>query len=122
MGVVGEIYLGGDGVARGYLNQPELTQEKFVRDRFRESGNIYKTGDLGRWRPDGTIDFMGRVDDQVKIRGFRIELGEIEQAIVSNSDIESVVVTTTQHSQEKSIVAYIVPSSTLDKKVLQDAL
>ncbi|MFC4634983.1 amino acid adenylation domain-containing protein [Dokdonia ponticola] len=122
MGVVGEIYLGGDGVARGYLNQPELTQEKFVRDRFRESGNIYKTGDLGRWRPDGTIDFMGRVDDQVKIRGFRIELGEIEQAIVSNSDVESVVVTTTQHSQEKSIVAYIVPSSTLDKKVLQDAL
>jgi len=122
MGVVGEICLGGDGVSRGYLNRQELTQEKFVRDRFRESGNLYKTGDLGKWRADGSLDFMGRVDDQVKIRGFRIELGEIEQAIIANSDVESVVVTTVQQSQEKSIVAYIIPSSTLDKKGLQEAL
>ena len=76
----GEIHIGGDGVARGYLNRPELTAERFVRDPFvtDASARMYKTGDLGRWLPDGTIEYLGRNDFQVKIRGYRIETGEIE--------------------------------------------
>ena len=83
VGVLGEIHIGGDGVTRGYLNRPELTAEKFIADPFasRPNARLYKTGDLGRFLPDGRIEFMGRIDNQVKIRGFRIELGEIETVL-----------------------------------------
>ena len=81
VGVVGEICLGGAGLARGYLNKEELTSEKFIAHPFKEGERLYKTGDLGRWLSDGTIEFVGRKDDQVKIRGYRIELGEIENVI-----------------------------------------
>ncbi len=83
IGKKGEIYIGGDGIARGYLNHPELTKEKFVNNPFSNDcgSRLYKTGDLGRYLPDGNIEFIGRIDDQVKIRGFRIELGEIESVI-----------------------------------------
>ena len=94
-GVTGELHIGGPGVARGYLNQPELTRERFIPDPFRPApgARLYKTGDLARRRPDGTLEFAGRIDNQVKIRGLRVELGEIETALVAHPDIAQAVVT-----------------------------
>ncbi|USP13462.1 non-ribosomal peptide synthetase [Vibrio gazogenes] len=106
-GVVGELYIGGDGVALGYLNQAELTAERFVPDPYASSANarMYRTGDLGYLRADGTIEFVGRNDFQVKVRGFRIELGEIESALVS-CGVASAVVIATGDSASKRLVAY----------------
>lgn len=92
VGVFGELYLGGPGVARGYLNQPELTAEKFLPDPFHPGERMYRTGDSGRWLPDGNIEFQGRLDFQVKLRGFRIELGEIESVLSSHSAVKSCAV------------------------------
>ena len=87
VGAVGEIYVGGPTLGRGYLNRPESTAEKFIPNPFsKDSGDrLYKTGDLGRYRPDGSIEFVGRLDDQVKIRGMRIELGDVEAALIGMS-------------------------------------
>ncbi|WP_343859295.1 amino acid adenylation domain-containing protein, partial [Fulvivirga kasyanovii] len=108
VGVPGEICIGGAGVSRGYLNKPELTQERFKANPY-GSGRLYHTGDTGRWRPDGSIEYTGRKDHQVKIRGYRIELGEIEHALQSIDNIkESVVTVYTDSTGDKSLVAYIV--------------
>jgi surfactin family lipopeptide synthetase A len=111
--IVGEIYIGGDGVARGYLNRAELTAERFVANPLTPSpsARLYKTGDLGRFRSDGNIEYLGRVDDQVKIRGVRIELGEIEAALVGHSGVrEAVVAALEDVTGEKRLVAYYTAS------------
>ena len=115
--VPGELCVGGAGIARGYLNNKELTEAKFTDNPF-DSGRLYRTGDLARWLPDGSIEFMGRIDNQVKIRGFRIELGEIETRIRENENVNDVaVVLHTESSGEKSIWAYIVlgPEGDIDQ-------
>lgn len=111
VGVPGELFLGGDGVALGYHRRPELTAEKFVPDPFssRPGAKLYRTGDLVRWRPDGTIEFLGRTDNQLKIRGFRIEPGEIEAALARHERIsECVVVPHKAGDDDVRLVAYAV--------------
>ncbi|MRX42079.1 amino acid adenylation domain-containing protein, partial [Flavobacterium sp. LC2016-23] len=105
-GVPGELLISGIQVARGYLNLPELTQERFIADPFREGYQVYRTGDIAQWKPDGSIHYMGRIDNQVKIRGNRIELGEVENAIMAYGGIQQAVATTKELNSEKVLVAY----------------
>nr|WP_277403732.1 amino acid adenylation domain-containing protein [Burkholderia sp. Ac-20345] len=107
-GVVGELYIGGDGVAVGYLNRPELTAERFVPDVFRGVGTLYRTGDLGRYMPDGNIEFLGRQDSQVKIRGYRVELGEIEAALCQFPGVREAAVVVGDDGGGRQLVAYLV--------------
>ncbi len=110
IGVPGEIYVGGDGVALGYLRRPELTDERFVRDIADPAARMYRTGDLGRWRHDGQIEHLGRLDHQVKIRGHRIELGEIEAQLSSHPGVgRTVVIAREDRPSDVRIVAYVVP-------------
>ncbi|MBF0428907.1 MAG: amino acid adenylation domain-containing protein, partial [Magnetococcales bacterium] len=110
IGVAGELHLSGAGVARAYLNRPELTAEKFILNPFQPSSRMYKTGDLARFRPDGSIDFLGRRDHQVKVRGFRIELGEVENALHQHANIrESLVVVRCETENNRYLAAYVVP-------------
>ena len=110
IGESGEIHIGGVAVARGYLNQPDLTAERFIQDPFSQEpyARLYKTGDLGLWREDGNIEYLGRMDNQVKIRGFRIELGEIEAALNTHSDVWKAVVMRGKDAQSRLLVAYVV--------------
>ncbi|HEY9709241.1 MAG TPA: amino acid adenylation domain-containing protein, partial [Oculatellaceae cyanobacterium] len=130
IGVPGELYIGGESLARGYLNQPELTNERFIRNPFSiqekaedgrqkaegsvqnpQSSRLYKTGDLGRYLPNGNIEFLGRIDHQVKIHGFRIELCEIESVLSQHSAIrEAIVLAREDEPDKKRLVAYIVPN------------
>ena len=107
-GCIGELYIGGDGLARGYRNRPELTAEKFVPDPFRPGELIYRTGDLARWMSNGLIECLGRTDHQVKIRGYRIELGEIETLIKEQPGIRQAVVDARGSSGSQQLVAYLV--------------
>ncbi len=124
VGVAGQLHIGGAGVAHGYWDRPELTAEKFIPDPFQnDGGRLYKTGDLARYRPDGTIEFSGRIDDQVKIRGFRIELGEIEAKLIEQSGVdEAIVLVRENRPGNKQLVAYVVGSGTLTAELLRDNL
>jgi amino acid adenylation domain-containing protein len=112
VGVVGEIHIGGLGVARGYLNYPQLTAQKFIPNSFSNDpmARLYKSGDLARYLPDGSIEFLGRIDDQVKIRGFRIELEEITSVLAQHPDVlQTVVLARERNSDDQYLVAYVVP-------------
>ncbi len=113
VGVVGEIYIGGVGVARGYLRRPALTAERFLPDPFGETGGgrLYRTGDLARYLPDGEIDFLGRSDHQVKVRGYRIELGEVETMLCRHPAVrQAAVLAQDQPHGMKTLVAHVAVS------------
>jgi amino acid adenylation domain-containing protein len=113
VGVTGELHIGGPGVSRGYLNRPDLTRERFIPDPFRDApgGRLYKTGDLVRRRPDGTLVFAGRIDNQVKIRGLRVEPGEIETALASHPAVAQAVVTVvTDQAGVQQLAGYLRPA------------
>ncbi len=122
-GVPGEIYVGGVGPGRGYINRPGLTAERFNPDPFgdRPGARLYRTGDLGRFRPDGTIDFLGRIDQQVKIRGFRVEPGEIESVLNNHPKVaEAIVQAREDRDGEKILAAYVVPKAGPESLSLRD--
>ena len=124
LGVPGELYIGGDGVARGYFERPELTREKFLADPFRKGNRIYRTGDLVRTLPDGCVEFLGRLDNQVKIRGFRIELGEIENLLMQQPEVKDAVVVAHGEGAAKKLVAYVslIDGHTCEAEHLRQAL
>ena len=120
-GVAGELYVGGAGVGRGYLNLPDLTNEKFVSDPFSNSpsAKLYRTGDLARLLEDGNVEYLGRIDDQVKIRGFRIELGEIEFVLQQLKNVKQCVVVAKEDKEgDKKLVAYVVAEGKFDKETI----
>jgi amino acid adenylation domain-containing protein len=125
VGVAGELYLGGDGLARGYLGRAELTAEKFVTHPFRPGDRLYRTGDLVRWLADGNLEYLGRLDHQLKLRGYRIELGEIEVALEQQPDIQqAAVVLHLDTLGEQRLTAYLVTrgDASIDPSALREAL
>ncbi|RLJ80977.1 non-ribosomal peptide synthetase, partial [Pedobacter alluvionis] len=123
VGVIGEIYTGGAGIAAGYINNPELTKEKFVDDPFYPGERVYKTGDLARWLPDGQLEVFGRKDKQVKIRGFRIETWEVENALLAMEEIEEAVILFEEAKNgEKQMIAFIVAQKPLLSRTLHQHL
>jgi tyrocidine synthetase-3 len=123
IGVIGELYIGGKGLAREYLNREELTAEKFIQNPFRSNERFYKSGDLAKWLPDGNVAFIGRTDTQVKIRGFRIELGEIENILQRYPGIENAVAKIiTNKNKENEIAVYITSPQELNRNNLKNYL
>ena len=121
-GVEGELYIGGSGLARGYLNAPELTAERFVDNPYRPGTRIYRSGDIARWLDDGNLAFLGRADEQVKLRGFRIELGEIRHHLMLHEQVEDCLVMLKSIQGEDCLVAYFMASVELENLVLRDYL
>lgn len=122
IGVEGEIYIAGAGVAKGYFNREDLTRERFVENPFDQSGVMCKTGDTGKWLPDGNVQIVGRADNQVKIRGFRIEPGEIEQVLKENDSIDHALVIVKDEGALKSLVAYYVSDEEIELEMIKSFL
>ncbi|MEO1625733.1 MAG: amino acid adenylation domain-containing protein [Bacteroidota bacterium] len=122
IGVEGEICLSGESVAKGYFGRPDLTAEKFIPNPFHSNLRMYRTGDIGKWLPDGQLAFIGRIDDQVKLRGYRIELGEIQYQLESLPQVKQAVVIVLSLQAEKSIVAYYELESPLAKEKVEKHL
>ncbi|SEC17985.1 amino acid adenylation domain-containing protein/thioester reductase domain-containing protein [Tenacibaculum sp. MAR_2009_124] len=123
LGVPGELCIGGNQLANGYLNKPELTSEKFIANPFKDNEKIYRTGDLAKWSSDGNIIFLGRIDNQVKVRGYRIELGEIENALASLEEIvECSVLAKKDEQGNNRLVSYIVSVNDFNKEEIQNEL
>ncbi|TGV30037.1 amino acid adenylation domain-containing protein, partial [Mesorhizobium sp. M00.F.Ca.ET.186.01.1.1] len=125
LGVAGELYIGGDGLALGYLNKPELTAERFVDNPFdpQKASRLYRTGDLVRYLENGELEFLGRIDDQVKIRGYRIELGEIEATLLQHEAVKAVVVMARQDGKgQNSLYAYVVAEQDIQTAELRTYL
>jgi amino acid adenylation domain-containing protein/thioester reductase-like protein len=122
-GVVGELCIGGNSVAKGYLGQAELTAASFVDNPFRQNEKMYRSGDLARWLLDGQIEFLGRIDHQVQVRGFRVDLGEIEQVLLRQQDIrDAAVIYWQENGQEPMLSAYIVAEGTVNAEALRETL
>ncbi|MFA6308744.1 MAG: amino acid adenylation domain-containing protein [Clostridia bacterium] len=123
IGIPGEIYVGGDGISRGYLNNKELTESKFIANPFVEGDILYRTGDMGRWLSEGCVEFLGRVDSQVKIRGYRIELGEIENSFLNRFHVREVVVVDKQDSKgQKYLCLYYSSDDDIPPKEIRENL
>lgn len=125
LGAVGELCIGGNILAKGYLNNEELTKSKFITNPFNEKEKLYRTGDLAKWQPNGDIEFLGRIDNQVKIRGFRVELGEIERTLVQQDDVmEAVVISRETEGSTQYLIAFIVlkPEAKKDITSVRNAL
>jgi amino acid adenylation domain-containing protein len=121
LGVPGELWIAGDGLARGYLERAELTGERFLANPFVEGGRMYRTGDLARWRADGQLECLGRIDNQVKLRGFRIELGEIEAVIAEDAGVTQCVAVVREDTPgDQRLVAYLVSAGAVDKDALRE--
>jgi len=119
IGVSGELFIAGDGMARGYLNLPEKTNELFIPDFIDKKEKMYRTGDKVRWLADGSIEYIGRIDEQVKIRGYRIELGEIEATVQQSNLVRQTVIAATKNKQGQSqLVAYVVSNQSFDKAIM----
>lgn len=121
-GALGEIYISGIGLARGYVNNKGLTEERFIDNVFQKGQKMYRTGDIGRWLPDGNIEFNGRIDNQVKIRGFRIEIGEIESCLLKNALIKETVVIKMSDEDNDYLCAYIVSDEHISSKDIRSEL
>ncbi|WP_025029028.1 non-ribosomal peptide synthetase, partial [Caldalkalibacillus mannanilyticus] len=123
VGVMGELYVAGEGVARGYLNRPDLTAEKFVDNPFKPGERMYRSGDLARWLPDGNLEYLGRIDHQVKIRGFRIELGEVESQLLKlDSMREGIVLAQKDEAGQEDLCAYFTAEREWNVSELRTAL
>ncbi|MEC0193642.1 non-ribosomal peptide synthetase, partial [Paenibacillus apiarius] len=123
IGVPGELVVGGDGVAKGYMNQPKLTVEKFIENPLIPDERLYRTGDIAMWLPDGDIAYIGRIDDQVKIRGYRIEVGEVEHALRRLEGIQdAIVIAREQDRSEKELYAYLVSSTEIQMHKVRNSL